>query len=88
MTNLILIAVHGGIGEDGTLQFLLDTEGIPYTGSPSLLLYLCIKIYLFFLWSINFNFFLVLFSHEGPGAMASKTCMDKVATSLALEHVC
>ncbi|TYI87763.1 hypothetical protein E1A91_D04G158900v1 [Gossypium mustelinum] len=50
----VFIAVHGGIGEDGTLQFLLDTEGIPYTG---------------------------------PGAMASKTCMDKVATSLALEHL-
>ncbi|KAB2087617.1 hypothetical protein E1A91_A04G124400v1 [Gossypium mustelinum] len=50
----VFIAVHGGIGEDGTLQFLLDTEGILYTG---------------------------------PGAMASKTCMDKVATSLALEHL-
>ncbi|KAH1040013.1 hypothetical protein J1N35_041756 [Gossypium stocksii] len=50
----VFIAVHGGIGEDGTLQFLLDTEGIPYTG---------------------------------PGAMGSKTCMDKVATSLALEHL-
>ncbi|KAA3463737.1 D-alanine--D-alanine ligase [Gossypium australe] len=50
----VFIAVHGGIGEDGTLQFLLDTEGIPYTG---------------------------------PGSMASKTCMDKVATSLALEHL-
>lgn len=24
--------VHGGIGEDGTLQSLLETEGVPYTG--------------------------------------------------------
>ncbi|KAK9290008.1 hypothetical protein L1049_008171 [Liquidambar formosana] len=50
----VFIAVHGGIGEDGTLQSLLDAEGVPYTG---------------------------------PGVMASKTCMDKVATSLALNHL-
>ncbi|XP_028771289.1 uncharacterized protein LOC114728546 [Neltuma alba] len=50
----VFIAVHGGIGEDGTLQSLLDAEGVPYTG---------------------------------PGAMASKICMDKVATSLALKHL-
>lgn len=24
--------VHGGIGEDGTLQSLLQAEGVPYTG--------------------------------------------------------
>ncbi|GAB4833237.1 hypothetical protein Ancab_031484 [Ancistrocladus abbreviatus] len=48
------IAVHGGIGEDGTLQSLLEAEGVPYTG---------------------------------PGVMASKICMDKVATSLALQHL-
>ncbi|KAL8526546.1 hypothetical protein ACS0TY_015658 [Phlomoides rotata] len=50
----VFIAVHGGIGEDGTLQSLLDAEGVPYTG---------------------------------PGVIASKTCMDKVATSLALQHL-
>ncbi|KAK7294798.1 hypothetical protein RJT34_17694 [Clitoria ternatea] len=50
----VFIAVHGGIGEDGTLQFLLDAEGVPYTG---------------------------------PGTMASKICMDKVATSAALKHL-
>ncbi|XP_057435324.1 uncharacterized protein LOC130728018 isoform X2 [Lotus japonicus] len=50
----VFIAVHGGIGEDGTIQSLLDTEGVPYTG---------------------------------PGAMASKICMDKVATSVALKHL-
>lgn len=50
----VFIAVHGGIGEDGTLQSLLEAEGIPYTG---------------------------------PGVMASKTCMDKVETSLALRHL-
>ncbi|KAH8505917.1 hypothetical protein H0E87_012936, partial [Populus deltoides] len=44
---------HGGIGEDGTLQSLLESEGVP---------------------------------HTGPGA-AAKTCMDKVATSLALSHL-
>ncbi|KAK4377605.1 hypothetical protein RND71_003901 [Anisodus tanguticus] len=50
----VFIAVHGGIGEDGTLQSLLEDEAVPYTG---------------------------------PGVMASKTCMDKVATSLALQHL-
>ncbi|KAL7265645.1 hypothetical protein ACSBR1_003431 [Camellia fascicularis] len=50
----VFIAVHGGIGEDGTLQSLLQAEGVPYTG---------------------------------PGIMASKTCMDKVATSLAVNHL-
>ncbi|EXB63179.1 Retrovirus-related Pol polyprotein from transposon TNT 1-94 [Morus notabilis] len=28
----VFIAVHGGIGEDGTLQSLLQAEGVPYTG--------------------------------------------------------
>ncbi|KAF8041975.1 hypothetical protein BT93_A0543 [Corymbia citriodora subsp. variegata] len=28
----VFIAVHGGIGEDGTLQSLLENEGVPYTG--------------------------------------------------------
>ncbi|XP_009135088.1 uncharacterized protein LOC103859329 isoform X1 [Brassica rapa] len=28
----VFIAVHGGIGEDGTLQALLDDEGVAYTG--------------------------------------------------------
>ncbi|XP_071696738.1 uncharacterized protein [Rutidosis leptorrhynchoides] len=50
----VFIAVHGGIGEDGTLQSLLEAEGVPYTG---------------------------------PGFSASKTCMDKVATSLAVKHL-
>ncbi|XP_010256986.1 PREDICTED: uncharacterized protein LOC104597236 isoform X3 [Nelumbo nucifera] len=50
----VFIAVHGGIGEDGTLQSMLEAEGIPYTG---------------------------------PGVMASRTCMDKVATSLSLGHL-
>ncbi|PRQ42756.1 putative D-alanine--D-alanine ligase [Rosa chinensis] len=50
----VFIAVHGGIGEDGTLQSLLEAEGIP---------------------------------HTGPGVLASKICMDKVATSVALKHL-
>ncbi|XP_030480547.1 uncharacterized protein LOC115697615 [Cannabis sativa] len=50
----VFIAVHGGIGEDGRLQSLLEDEGVPYTG---------------------------------PGVIASKTCMDKVATSLSLSHL-
>lgn len=26
------MTVHGGIGEDGTLQTLLEAAGVPYTG--------------------------------------------------------
>lgn len=51
---IVFIAVHGGIGEDGTLQTLLGAAGVPYTG---------------------------------PGPLASKTCMDKVSTSLSLSHL-
>ncbi|KAK1406577.1 hypothetical protein QVD17_42013 [Tagetes erecta] len=50
----VFIAVHGGIGENGTLQSMLEAEGVPYTG---------------------------------PGYSASKICMDKVATSLAVKHL-
>ena len=32
MSN-IFPAVHGGIGEDGTIQSLLGSAGVPYTGS-------------------------------------------------------
>ncbi len=31
--DVIFLALHGGTGEDGTLQALLDLVGIPYTGS-------------------------------------------------------
>ncbi|XP_025802448.1 uncharacterized protein LOC112881795 isoform X2 [Panicum hallii] len=49
---VVFIAVHGGIGEDGTIQTLLESAGVPYTGP-----------------------------------IASRTCMNKVATSLAVEHL-
>ncbi|GAC1658672.1 MAG: D-alanine--D-alanine ligase [Gemmatimonadaceae bacterium] len=32
-TDVVLIGLHGGRGEDGTLQALLDMSGLPYTGS-------------------------------------------------------
>jgi D-alanine-D-alanine ligase len=31
--DLVFVALHGGEGENGTLQALLDLAGIPYTGS-------------------------------------------------------
>lgn len=34
--DVVFIALHGGFGEDGTLQALLDKWGIPYTGSGTL----------------------------------------------------
>jgi D-alanine-D-alanine ligase len=34
--DCVFIAMHGSFGEDGTLQALLDTTGIPYTGSGML----------------------------------------------------
>jgi D-alanine-D-alanine ligase len=35
-TDVIFLALHGGRGEDGTLQALLDLTGVPYTGSGHL----------------------------------------------------
>jgi D-alanine-D-alanine ligase len=34
--EVIFIALHGGQGEDGTLQAVLDVVGVPYTGSGHL----------------------------------------------------
>ncbi|KAG0541638.1 hypothetical protein BDA96_02G034200 [Sorghum bicolor] len=51
---VVFIAVHGGIGEDGTIQTLLESAGVPFTG---------------------------------PGPIASRTCIDKVASSLAVDHL-
>jgi D-alanine-D-alanine ligase len=34
--DVIFLALHGGAGEDGTLQALLDLTGVPYTGSRML----------------------------------------------------
>lgn len=35
-TEVVWLALHGGTGEDGTIQALLDLAGIPYTGSGHL----------------------------------------------------
>lgn len=35
-TDMLFLALHGGQGEDGTLQALLDLTGVPYTGSGHL----------------------------------------------------
>jgi D-alanine-D-alanine ligase len=35
-TDVVFLALHGGQGEDGTLQALLDLTGVPYTGSSHL----------------------------------------------------
>jgi D-alanine-D-alanine ligase len=34
--DVVFIALHGGVGEDGTVQALLDVIGVPYTGSGHL----------------------------------------------------
>jgi len=34
--DVVFLALHGGAGEDGTIQALLDLAGIPYTGSGRL----------------------------------------------------
>ncbi|MDX2193562.1 MAG: D-alanine--D-alanine ligase [Gemmatimonadales bacterium] len=34
--DVLFLALHGGSGEDGTLQALLDLAGVPYTGSGPL----------------------------------------------------
>jgi len=35
-TDVVFLALHGGTGEDGTLQAILDLAGLPYTGSGHL----------------------------------------------------
>ena len=35
-TDVLFLALHGGRGEDGTLQALLEIVGVPYTGSGRL----------------------------------------------------
>ena len=35
-TDVVFIGLHGGSGEDGTIQALLDLTGVPYTGSGHL----------------------------------------------------
>ena len=35
-TDVIFLGLHGGQGEDGTIQALLDLTGVPYTGSGHL----------------------------------------------------
>ena len=35
-TDIIFIALHGGAGEDGRIQALLELVGLPYTGSGPL----------------------------------------------------
>ena len=35
-TDVVFLGLHGGTGEDGTLQALLDLVGLPYTGSGHL----------------------------------------------------
>jgi len=32
-TDVVFLGLHGGSGEDGTIQSLLDLTGVPYTGS-------------------------------------------------------
>ena len=34
--DVVFLALHGGRGEDGTLQAVLDVVGVPYTGSGAL----------------------------------------------------
>lgn len=34
--DAVFIALHGGVGEDGTVQAVLDVIGVPYTGSGHL----------------------------------------------------
>jgi D-alanine-D-alanine ligase len=35
-TDVVFLGLHGGYGEDGTIQALLDVVGMPYTGSGHL----------------------------------------------------
>ncbi|MGH3889514.1 MAG: hypothetical protein ACRDSZ_23630 [Pseudonocardiaceae bacterium] len=43
--DFVFIALHGGVGEDGTLQSRLDELGIPYNGSDAASSRLCMDKY-------------------------------------------
>src|ERR1700757_64030 len=45
--DFVFVAMHGRGGEDGTLQDLLETLGVPYTGSDPLASALCMDKMLF-----------------------------------------
>tara|TARA_B100001123_G_C15269411_1_gene1009708 strand:+ start:471 stop:1562 length:1092 start_codon:yes stop_codon:yes gene_type:complete len=45
--DVLVNACHGGPGEDGRLQSLLDIIGIPYTGPDHILANICMDKYLF-----------------------------------------
>jgi D-alanine-D-alanine ligase len=53
--DVLVNACHGGPGEDGTLQSLLDIINIPYTGPNSSLAQICMDKYLFTLLLKNSN---------------------------------
>ncbi len=44
-TDVVFIALHGTFGEDGHIQGILDTLGIPYTGSGLMASALCMDKY-------------------------------------------
>ena len=53
--DVLVNACHGGPGEDGTLQSLLEILNIPYTGPNSSLAQLCMDKYIFTLLLKNSN---------------------------------
>lgn len=81
----IFDAVHGGIGENGTLQAILESQSIPYTGKMMLrvLLYcpaLCMP-------GQHASKISICPLVAGSGVEASCLCADKAATGAALSHV-
>ena len=53
--DVLVNACHGGPGEDGTLQSLLEVLNIPYTGPDSSLAQICMDKYIFTLLLKNSN---------------------------------
>lgn len=78
------ILAHGGIGEDGTMQALLEDEGVPYTGSLQLMMQSLI-LHMSYVHPIDLLF---RSNIKGSGVHASRICMDKAMASKALSHVC
>ena len=44
-SNFVFIGLHGGMGEDGTLQKMLETAKVPFNGSGSKASKLCMDKY-------------------------------------------
>lgn len=83
ITDFVFIALHGGEGENGSVQGTLEMLGLPYNGSSILASALCINKY-------RTNLFLKSQGFEAPnGLLAEKQSwyLDRDSQIESIEHI-